>query len=65
MEAIIIKSENAENLKLLVDLAKKLGEEVSSLDAEQAEDFALGVLMSQERTGEEVSRDAIMNKLRS
>jgi len=65
MEAIIIKSENAENLKLLADFARRLGEQVSLLDAAQAEDFALGMLMEQEKTGEQVSRDVIMSKLRS
>ncbi len=64
MEAIIIKSDNPENLKLLVELAKKLGDEVGLINVEQAEDFALGILMEQEKTGEEVSREAIMKKLR-
>ncbi len=64
MEAIIIRSENLQNLKLLTELARKLGEEVSTLNAEQAEDYALGMLMEKEKTGEEVSREAIMKKLR-
>ena len=64
MEAIIIKSENLQNLKLLAEFARKLGEQVTAINEEQTEDFLLGKLMEQEKTGEEVSREVIMKKLR-
>ena len=65
MEAIIIKSENIQNLKLLAELARKLGEQVTSINEAQTEDFLFGKLMEQEKTGKEVSREEIMAKLRS
>ena len=65
MEAIIIKSENLQNLKLLAEFAQKLGEQVTSIDEEQTEDFLFGKLMEQEKTGKEVSREEIMKKLSS
>ena len=63
MGAIIIKSDTKSN-KLLFDLAKKLGADVLTLKDEQFEDFALGTLMDSVKTGENVSRESILKKLR-
>lgn len=63
MGAILIKADNKSN-KLLFDLAKKLGANVVSVKDEQFEDFAIGTLMDTVKTGENVSRDLIMNKLK-
>jgi len=65
MEAIVIRSKSSDNLKLLVELAKKLGESVTSLTDEQMEDFAFGNLMKKAKTGKNVSRETIMRQLRS
>ena len=65
MDAIVIKSKSKDNLRLLMELAKKLGEDVSSLSKEQMEDLALGKLMKRAKTGKNVSREAIMRQLRS
>jgi hypothetical protein len=63
MGAIIIKADKKSN-KILFDLAKKLGANVLSLRDEQFEDFALGTLMDSVKTGENVSRELVMKKLR-
>ena len=64
MGAIIIKADTKSN-KILFDLAKKLGADVLSLRDEQFEDFALGTLMDSIKTGENVSREEIMKKLKT
>ena len=64
MSAIIIKADSKSN-KLLEDLAKKLGGDVFFIDDDQYEDIALGTLMDKEKTGETVSREEIMKKLKS
>ena len=65
MEVLLIEPKDKSNLKLLVELAKKLGSKVATLDQEQAEDMALLSLMKKEKTGKTVSRDTIMKKLKS
>ena len=65
MGAIVIQSQSKENLKLLKELASKLGENAISIDAEQLEDIAFGMLMKKEKTGKTVSRETIMKKLRA
>jgi hypothetical protein len=65
MGAIVIKSENARNLKLLAALAEQLGESVSKLSFSQIEDMQLGMLMKKEKTGTPVSRKAIFKHLNS
>jgi hypothetical protein len=64
MAAIVIRSKSTTNLKLLMELAKRLGESASALSDEQLEDLSLGFLMKKEKTGKNVSREAIMKKLR-
>jgi len=64
MDVIVIEPSNESNLRLLVELAKKLGSKVSTLEKEEAEDIALLSLMKKERTGKNVSRSTIMNKLK-
>ena len=65
MAAIIIKSNSEDNLRLLIELAKKLGEDVTKLSEEQIEDISLGNLMKKARTGKNVSKETIMRQLRS
>lgn len=64
MTSLIIQSDNTDNLELIAKLAKKLGIEVNSVTEEQSEDLAMGAIMSKAKTGESVSRDIIMKKLR-
>ena len=65
MEGLIIRSRSKENLKLLSSLAKKLGEAVKPLSMGEMEDLYLGQLMNKVKTGKEVSRAAVLKKLRS
>ena len=65
MGAIVIKSENVKNLKLLMALAEQLGESVSKLSVAQVEDMQLGMLMKKEKTGKPVSRKSIFKHLDS
>jgi hypothetical protein len=62
MSAIVIKADN-QNTKILKVLAKKLGADVLSINEEQFEDLALGILMDKVKTGESVSKEAIMKQL--
>lgn len=64
MGALVIKISKKNNL-LISRLAKELGGKVISIDDEQFEDLALGNLMDNVKTGETVSRESIMKKLRN
>lgn len=63
MSAIVIKSKNSKNIKLLTMLAEQLGETVSKLTSSQAEDIQLGMMMKKEKTGKLVSRKTIFKHL--
>jgi len=63
MAAIIIKSDNARNLKLLTEIAERLGEEVGKINESQIEDITLGILMKKVKTGKDVSRNTIFKAL--
>lgn len=65
MNTIVIQSKSKNNLKLLSELAKKIGERVTVLSEEQIEDIALGSYMKKIRTGKNVSSDLVMKKLQS
>ncbi len=65
MNTIVIQSKSKNNLKLLSELAKKIGERVTMLSKEQIEDIALGSYMKKTRTGKNVSSDLVMKKLQS
>ena len=64
MAAIVIENIDKTNLKLLADMARKLGSKVTTLNAEQTEDLALGLIMKKEKTGKTVTREEVMKKLR-
>jgi len=69
MDVLVIEPNSDDNLQLLIELAKKLGSKVitikKAIKKEDAEDLALLALMKEEKTGELVSRDLIMDKLKS
>ena len=64
MGAVVIKIDEKNN-RLISKLVKELGGKVISINDEQYEDLALGKLIDSEKTGEIVSRETIMNKLRN
>ena len=63
MDAIIIKADKQSN-KLLLELAQKLGASVFSIKKDQFEDLYLGQIMEKTKTGNLVSREDIVKKLR-
>jgi hypothetical protein len=62
MGAIVIKSDS-KSLKIIAELAKRLGSKVAKLDDEQLEDFTFGEMMKEAKTGELASRESVMQKL--
>ena len=64
MGAVVIKIDKKNN-RLISKLVKELGGEVVSINDEQYEDLVMGKLIDAEKTGENVSRETIMNKLRN
>ena len=56
MAAIIIKSDNLKNLRLLTSLAKKLGDTATSINAEALEDLLIGEWMNREKTGKKADK---------
>lgn len=63
MSTIIIKAENKVS-RLLLSLAKRMGAQTITLRDEQFEDFVLGQLMDEKKTGEKVSHEEVMGKLK-
>jgi hypothetical protein len=62
MSAIIINTDNG-NLRILTELARKLGGEVMPISDTQLEELSFGYMMDKEKTGETVSREEIMKQL--
>jgi hypothetical protein len=63
MQTIIMNSDSKGNLKLLVELAKKLGIYVKILNEEEKEDLVFFELMENAKTGELVDEATIFKKL--
>ncbi len=63
MSAIVIKADSKSN-KILKDLAKKLGANVLNMNDNQYEDFLLGSIINSEKTGEDVTREEVITKLK-
>ena len=63
MGAIIIKGDT-DNNKILAKLAKKLGNKVISINEEEYEDFALGKMMDERKTGQTATREEVMKNLK-
>ena len=62
MSAIVINTDN-KNSRMLAELAKRLGAEVTPISDVQLEDLMLGSKMDMEKTGKTVSRNRIMQLL--
>lgn len=63
MATIIIQTESKSTTKLMLDLAKKLGEKASVLSKEIEEDLIFGSMMEKAKTNKLVSKDSILNSL--
>lgn len=59
METLIIQTQSKSTSKLLITLAKKLGENVRVLDKDTAEDLAFGKMMQSAKTGKTVSKNPL------
>ena len=64
MGAIVIKTDRKKT-HLISKLAKELGGSVISIDEEQYEDFLLGKIMDESKTGEIIDFDIVMKELRN
>jgi hypothetical protein len=63
MKAIILESDNSSNIRLLVELAKKLNIRAKILSSEEKEDIALANAILQEESGEYLTEEELINKL--
>lgn len=63
MAALIIESKNPENLKLLAEIARKMGDKAQELTTDDMEDLILGQMIDKAKTGKVASREAVMKKL--
>ena len=64
MGALVVKI-NKKNNQLISRLVKELGGDVLSINDEQYEDLALGNLMDEVKTNEDVDKDLVLKKLRN
>ena len=64
MSGIIINSSSKVNINRLKQLAEKLGEKYTILNDSDIEDFALGTIMKEEKTGNLISKEEVIKKLK-
>lgn len=64
METLLLQSESKKDMKMLADLAKKIGLKTVSLKNADLEDFALANAMQKGRTGEYINTENYLKKLR-
>lgn len=63
MATIIIQTESKSTTKLMLDLAKKLGEKASVLSKDIEEDLIFGSMMEKAKTNKLVPKESILNSL--
>ena len=64
MGALVVKI-NRKNNQLISRLVKELGGDILSINDEQYEDLALGNLIDEVKTNEDVDKDLVLKKLRN
>ncbi|MEA3447697.1 MAG: hypothetical protein U9Q98_04490 [Bacteroidota bacterium] len=64
MDTVILNNDSKSDLKLLINLAKKLGIKAKFLNEEGKEDIGILNAIKQGRTGEYVNTDNFVKKLR-
>lgn len=64
METVILNGESKENLKLLTDLAKKIGIKVKFLNDQEAEELGILSAILKGRTGEYKDTEAFIESLK-
>lgn len=63
MKAIFIESDDSSNIKLLLELAKKLNLKTLILSAEEKEDIAVAKAILEEESGEYMTEEDIRKTL--
>lgn len=63
MKTILLEGNDLTNMKLIVELARKLNVKTLILDSEAREDLALGNAIVQEETGEYINSDDLLKEL--
>lgn len=65
MEGAILHTDSDQDLKLIIQLAKKLGISTRRLSKDEIEDYGLSLAISQGKTGEYIDTDEFLNELRN
>ena len=63
MQTVLLKSNSSSDLKLLTELAKKIGVSVRFLSDEEKEEFGLMQLIKEADRSQKVPREKVMKKL--
>ena len=63
METIVVNGEDSSDMKLLLELAKKLGLSVKKLSKSEAEDWSLVQHIKDGMKSDDVTRDEVMKAL--
>jgi len=64
MEGAILHTDSIQDLKLILQLAKKLGISAKRLTKDDMEDLGLSIAISEGKTGSYVNTDDFLNELR-
>jgi hypothetical protein len=65
METLLLQSESKKDIKMLAELAKKIGLKTYSVSKEDMEDMGLAKAMKKGRTGEYVNTNTYLKKLKT
>lgn len=63
MEGAILHTDSDQDLKLILQLAKKLGISTRRLSKDEIEDYGLSLAISEGKTGEYIDTDEFLNEL--
>jgi len=63
METVLLNSDSRSDMKLLLDLAKKIGIRARVITESEIEDIGLANAIKQGRTNEYIDNDAFLKKL--
>lgn len=64
MQSALLTSESKADLRILIDLARKLGIKTKLLTKEEIEDYGLARAMKLSQTGEYIDTDKFIRKLK-
>ena len=64
MEGLFLHTESNKDLRLILQLAKKLGISARKLNQEEIEDYGLSIAIAEGKTGEYVDTNSFLEELR-